>query len=171
MYIVHRRIHRYADSPSRKEWAHVIVNRSIEQAVMVLLMLALQEGHRPVGSQTLSAAMGVSDSYLKKTLRKLVVAGLVVSCAGRDGGFCLARPIDHITLGDAYRALDPDGFVFRKSDLAHNVFEECDHLERSEGRIAEIFAEGYRAFEEKLDAQPLSGLLKEGAWENGALNW
>ncbi|URN96263.1 MAG: Rrf2 family transcriptional regulator [Candidatus Pristimantibacillus lignocellulolyticus] len=35
----------------------------------------------------------VSDSYLKKILRQLVVAGLVTSSASKDGGYQLARSI------------------------------------------------------------------------------
>lgn len=72
----------------------VRINQSFEQGVVCLLMLSLQKDGRAVGSETLSELMGVSDSYLKKTLRKLVLAGLVESRAGRDGGFALARPID-----------------------------------------------------------------------------
>ena len=61
------------------------INQSFEQGVVCLLMLSLQKDGRAVGSETLSELMGVSDSYLKKTLRKLVLAGLVESRAGRDG--------------------------------------------------------------------------------------
>lgn len=54
----------------------VRINQSFEQGVVCLLMLSLQKDGRAVGSETLSELMGVSDSYLKKTLRKLVLAGL-----------------------------------------------------------------------------------------------
>lgn len=57
------------------------INQSFEQGVVCLLMLSLQKDGRAVGSETLSELMGVSDSYLKKTLRKLVLAGLVESRA------------------------------------------------------------------------------------------
>ena len=61
----------------------VRINKSTEQGIIVLLMLGLQKDGQPVDSQSLSTVMGVSDSYLKKTLRKLTIAGLITSSAGR----------------------------------------------------------------------------------------
>lgn len=51
------------------------ISKSLEQATFVLLMLALQKEHWPIKSIVFSQRLGVSDSYLKKVLRKLVVAG------------------------------------------------------------------------------------------------
>lgn len=147
------------------------INQSTEQGVVVLLMLALEKDHRPVGSQTLSTVMGVSDSYLKKTLRKLVVAGLVISTPGRDGGFVLARPLDQITLGDAFRALDPEGLAFPESPIAQEVFGDCNQLSLGQWRVAQVFADGSRAFEAQLDAHPLTELLKPNVWQEGARDW
>ena len=53
------------------------LNKSFEQAVYVLTMLALQENHTPVKSHVLSDILEVSDSYLKKILVKLTRAGLI----------------------------------------------------------------------------------------------
>lgn len=147
------------------------INRSVEHGVLVLLMLALQQNHEPVTSQVLAARMGVSDSYLKKTLRKLVVAGLVESSATRGGGFTLSRPIDHITLADAYIALDGEGFSFRASPQAATLFPDVEHAEQSIETITETFEAGYQAFLAQLSTRKLSDLLKDGAWQNGAVNW
>lgn len=147
------------------------VNRSVEHGVLVLLMLALQQNHEPVTSQVLAQRMGVSDSYLKKTLRKLVVAGLVESSATRGGGFSLARPIDQITLADAYQALDGEGFGFRASPQAATLFPDTEHAEQSIEAITETFEAGYQAFLAQLATRRLSDLLKDGAWQNGAVDW
>ena len=77
----------------------MVVNRSIEQGIVTLFVLAMQKGHTPVDSFTLSTVMGVSDSYLRKILQRLSRAGIVISVAGRQGGFVLARPLDQITTG------------------------------------------------------------------------
>lgn len=42
------------------------INKSVEQGVYVLLMMALQKDHAPVKSHVLSQILGVSDSYLKR---------------------------------------------------------------------------------------------------------
>lgn len=147
------------------------LNRSVEHGVLVLLMLALQEGHAPVTGEVLAERLGVSESYLRKTLRKLVVAGLVESSASRGGGFCLARGIDRISLADAYEALDPEGFAFRASPLARAVFPDAAHAEQGMGAIDADFAEAYGAFLDSLATHPLSELLKDGAWQEGAVDW
>lgn len=147
------------------------VNRSVEHGVVVLLMLALQRGHAPVTSQALARHMGVSDSYLKKTLRKLVVADLVESSAARGGGFSLARPIDEMTLADAYEAIETGGFSFRASPQAATLFPDSEHAEQSIDMITGVFETGYRAFLDELATCRLSDLLKEGAWEEGAIDW
>ena len=149
----------------------VRINQSFEQGVVCLLMLSLQKDGRAVGSETLSELMDVSDSYLKKTLRKLVLAGLVESRAGRDGGFVLARPIDRISLGDAFRALDPDAFVFSGSKIAEDVFEGCSQLDDSEWRITRILDDAGKAFMEKLDTHPLTELLRTDTWVEKPRDW
>lgn len=149
----------------------MIVNRSIEQGVLVVLMLALQEGHRPVPGSTLSSSLGVSDSYLKKTLRKLVVADLIASSAAREGGFSLARPANEITLGDIYRALDGPSIEYRSASLAYTLFPDQEHTAESGERLIRALAEAHDAFLASLDGHPITELLKEGAWQDGCIDW
>ena len=47
----------------------------------------------------------MSDSSLKKILRKLVVANLITSNASKDGGFQLNQSIEDITLKDVIEAI------------------------------------------------------------------
>lgn len=148
------------------------VNRSVEHAVLAVLMMAVQAGHEPVKSHVMSGVMGVSDSYLKKTLRKLAVAGVVESAASKEGGFSLARPVSEITLADVYRAVEPDGFSFRASPLAEAVFPDGgDHVQESVGKVAAAFEDGYAAFLGRLASCPLSDLLEDGVWESGVIDW
>lgn len=148
------------------------INRSVEHGVVVLLMLALAKDHAPQKSSTLAAAMGVSDSYLKKTLRRLVQAGLVDSSASKTGGYTLARPAEEVTLGDAYRALDSDELLFRDSPMAEAVFpDDPQHVAAAEGLMRQAFAEANDAFLGTLDAHPLTEFLEPGAWERGVVDW
>ena len=149
----------------------MIINKSVEEAVVVCLMLAVQEGHVPVGSSSLSKAMGVSDSYLKKTLRKLVVAGLVDSATGKVGGFTLARKPEHITVGDVFRAIEGDAFRFKGSTSAERVFTDCTNLPRAEMRTSELLEAAGTAFLAELDAHPITELLREGCWIEGTRDW
>ncbi|STY43330.1 DNA-binding transcriptional regulator IscR [Listeria grayi] len=67
------------------------LKNGIEQTICILIMLETQDKAKPLKSYTISERLGISDSYLKKVMRQLVVAGLVTSEAGKDGGFILAK--------------------------------------------------------------------------------
>lgn len=149
----------------------MILNKSVEEATVVCLMLAVQEGHVPVGSRPLSTAMGVSDSYLKKTLRKLVVAGLVDSAPGKAGGFTLARHAEDITLGNVFRAMEGDAFRFKGSSTAERVFNDCTNLPRAEQRLSGFLEEAGAAFLAELDRHSITELLRDGCWQEGTRNW
>ena len=63
------------------------IRKSFEQAICILIILATQ--NLPVKSIDLSKRLGVSDSYLKKITRQLVVSGLIKSKASKLGGFVM----------------------------------------------------------------------------------
>lgn len=95
---------------------------AVEQSLVVLVMLALQKDALPVKSYLLSNRLEVSESYLKKTMRKLVVAGIVEAIASKEGGFKLARSIADITLLDVYEAIEGDGSFIHSTQLADRIF-------------------------------------------------
>lgn len=147
------------------------INKSAEQAIFVVLMLALQKDHIPVKSNVLSTKLGVSDSYLKKILRHLVVAGLVKSSASKDGGYQLAKSIETITLYDVYSAVDNKQFTYTSKELARNLFSNEEHIEQSELKIITAFNNGFNDFYNQLKQVYLSELLEEGKYENGWIEW
>ena len=65
------------------------IRKSFEQAICILLLIGTSEG--PLKSHELSKMLDVSDSYLKKVTRQLVVAGLITSKASKLGGFILNK--------------------------------------------------------------------------------
>jgi len=78
--------------------------------------------HEPVKSYLLSDRLQFSDSYFKKTMRKLIVAGIVDAIASKEGGFKLARPTDKITLLDVYESIEGDGSLIHSTHLANRIF-------------------------------------------------
>lgn len=149
----------------------MVINKSVEDAIVVSLMLAVQKDHVPVGSSSLSKVMCVSDSYLKKTLRRLVVAGLVASTAGKDGGYSLSRDAQDITLGDVYRAMEGDAFTFKGCESAERAFIDCSNLPDAEKKTSRLIEEAGRAFLNELDKHKITELLKEGCWVQGTRDW
>lgn len=66
------------------------------------------EQNETVAISALAAATGVSEAYLEQIMPLLKKADIVVSVRGAQGGYCLARAPQDITLGEVVRALDED---------------------------------------------------------------
>lgn len=147
------------------------INKSVEQAVYVLVILALQEGHRPVKSHVLSQVLQVSDSYLKKILMKLSKAGLVAANASKAGGYQLARHIETITLKDVFFALQLHEDTIQFKHLSHSIFDDKEHVKESENKILTTLENGLAAFYAQLDQLSLSQILHQEAYQVGVIDW
>ena len=97
------------------------VKKSLEQAICIMLVLATADG--PVKSIELSTRLGVSDSYLKKITRQLVVSGLIASRSSKLGGFILDRPADEISFLDVFDAIEGKDRFVETSRLVDKVFD------------------------------------------------
>ena len=97
------------------------VKKSFEQAICIMLVLATAKG--PVKSLELSTRLGVSDSYLKKITRQLVVSGLIASRSSKLGGFILDKPAEDITFLDVFDAIEGKDRFVETSRLVEKVFD------------------------------------------------
>lgn len=147
------------------------VNRSVEQGVYVLCILALQKNHTSVKSTTLSSLLQVSDSYLKKLLAKMVKADLIRSAANRSGGYQLARPVQEITLYDVFSALDQDKDVLELQHLSDHIFSDRAHARESEQKIRDTFERGFQGLYAELKQFRISDLLRSEYLEDGYTDW
>lgn len=147
------------------------LNKSFEQATYVVTMLALQEGHQPVKSHVLSQILQVSDSYLKKVLMKLSKAGLIVSQASKTGGYQLAKPVDEITLKDIFFALELQADVVDFKHIAHQIYDDELHVRQVEEKVKMTLEAGLSAFYDQLETLSISDLLRQEAYEKGAIDW
>ena len=147
------------------------MKKSTEQAVFVLLMLALQKNHTPVRSHTLAEVLDVSDSYLKKVLKTMVNTELIRALPGREGGFTLARPIQTISYGDVFQALEGIEAPQATIELARAVYDPSDHLEKSISAVQLAYERASTAFLEQLNSLPLSHLLLQEAGAEGLIDW
>ena len=147
------------------------MNRSTEQAVFVVLMLALQEEHRPVASSTLARILKVSDSYLKKILRKMVVTGIVESSASRGGGHSLCRPASEVTLADIVDAVDEMAFDPGTGHLAQNLFGDDPHVGQAERKVQDAFTGGFDALRAHLAQATVEDLLDPNRDPADGIDW
>ena len=137
------------------------ISKSFEQGIYVLLMLGLQKDNQSVKSNVMSKILKVSDSYLKKILRKLVLADLVISSASKDGGFQLKKSLNQITLYDVYKAIETEGIKYEISDLAEHIFNDDEHIKQSKKKVMDTIDLGVNAFNSELSSVYLSELLIE----------
>ena len=80
-------------------------SQTVEYALRAMMHLASTGGAAETGDKIASATR-VPPGYLSKVMRDLVLAGLVRSFRGPNGGFCLARTVESITLLDVVSAVD-----------------------------------------------------------------
>lgn len=147
------------------------LNKSFEQAVYVITMLALQEDHQPVKSHVLSEVLQVSDSYLKKVLMKLSRAGLVSSNASKNGGYQLAKPVEEMTLRDVFFALELQADIVEFKQIAHKIYDDEEDVRRAEDKVHATLERGLQALYSELEQLRISELLHHEAYETGAIDW
>lgn len=100
--------------------------KSFEQGVCIMAILATQKENIPVSSRALQRHLKSSMTYSQKILRKLVVAGLIKSISGNNGGFTLAKSTSQIRVLDVVEALDGGINSFPNTGLFNEVFAGHD---------------------------------------------
>jgi Rrf2 family nitric oxide-sensitive transcriptional repressor len=90
-----------------------MISQTIEYALRAMAHLAGLDADRAANSETIAEHTQVPRGYLSKILRDLVVAELVVSQRGPNGGFTLARSAAEITILDVVNAVDPIARIAR----------------------------------------------------------
>lgn len=84
-----------------------MLSQTIEYALRAMTHLASLEHGATANSETIAQRTKVPRGYLSKILRDLVVAELILSQRGPNGGFSLARAADKISMLDVVDAVDP----------------------------------------------------------------
>lgn len=87
-----------------------MLSQTVEYALRSMTHLAALPPDAAINSETIAQRTRVPKGYLSKVLRDLVVAELITSQRGPNGGFMLARPARDITILDVINAVDP---IFR----------------------------------------------------------
>ena len=84
----------------------MLLSQTAEYALRSMAWMALLPPHEPIRAKDLSVAISIPPHYLSKVLRRLVLAGLLVSRKGQGGGFRLARSAGGICFLDILKAVD-----------------------------------------------------------------
>lgn len=73
---------------------------------VVDLAVAYEAGSGPVSTAALAAQQGISPAYLEQLIASLKKAGLISSARGAQGGHCLSRRPEEISVGEVLEALE-----------------------------------------------------------------
>ena len=149
----------------------MVVNRCVEQGIYVVLILSLVKDHRPLRSTQLSTILSVSDSYLKKILRKLVLADIITSNAGKDGGFQLARSVENISIYDVYSALEGKECDFKLSGIGRRIFIYGKEFAQEEEKVVSVFNLANEAFLQELRKLKISELISKEHYQYGTIDF
>lgn len=133
------------------------IRQSYEQAICILLLIGVSQTH--IKSSELSLKLDVSDSYLKKITRQLVVAGLIESRASKKGGFLLKRPLSTITLLDVYNAIEGTEPFISTTHLVRKVFEDSKRIQEAESYMVDFFSQSEKQYKEKLSQFTLAQIV------------
>lgn len=136
------------------------LKNSLEEAICILLVLSMAEEGHPIKSAIISQQLGVSDSYLKKILRKLVLGNIIVSSISKGGGFCLARPLGKIFMLDVFYAIEGRESYIRTKHLTGQVFPSSTDAQLVENNLVQFFREGEEVLYQRLANYSIEDLLK-----------
>ncbi|MBB5180005.1 Rrf2 family protein [Planomicrobium koreense] len=149
------------------------LTKGVEQAICIIVLLATQESSAPLASDEISKRLGVSPSYMKKIIRKLVVQGIAVSVPGNNGGVSLAKPATEITMLDAIEAMEGPIQLYPDTGLISLAFQDGQYAQKGQELLRSVFAQGDRLLIEYLSKVTAADLLKEGLGTSNlpTLNW
>jgi Rrf2 family protein len=82
------------------------LSRTVSYALQAVILLAGEDSRQPVPCNRLAADGNLPERFLLQILRTLVSQGVLVSTRGVDGGYCLARPAEKISLLEVIEAID-----------------------------------------------------------------
>ena len=138
-----------------------------------IIQLAHSDRSRNTGIKELSAALGVSDSYLSKIMSKLRQDGIVSAVPGVNGGYELARPAGQITFLEVTQVIEGRQQLFECSNLDSRqhrslaeqtaVGQERNHQRTCECLVKKIMDGAERHLHQYLREHTIQTVLDEEA--------
>ncbi|BAP85073.1 transcriptional regulator [Paucilactobacillus hokkaidonensis JCM 18461] len=136
------------------------LTKAMEQTACILTLLATQEHNIPLSSELIHQRLGGSQSYLQKIMRKLVVADLVKSVSGNNGGFTLAKPAEQITVYSMVEAVEGEIHSYPNFGFIDRVFSEAQPFASIASKtVNDIFDQADNAWVEVLKQHNLLEVL------------
>lgn len=138
------------------------LTNATEQALAVVAVLSTQKGDTPVSSITIYKKLALSQSYVSKLLRKLVVANIITGVSGNNGGFYIEKKVSDITLLDIVEAIEGPLVSFPNSGVLARAFSEFSNIAQSgEVVVSEAFRKADSVWDESLRKITVADVLHQ----------
>jgi len=125
-------------------------------AVHILTMLAKTCDER-VKSEYLAKSVNTNPVVIRRLLRNLQEAGLVISQVGASGGTCLSKLPENIRLSEVYKVVSP-GDIFSLHSKTPN--QDCPVGKNIEAILCRLQKEIDKTIEEKLAEYTLRDVME-----------
>ncbi|SFB06307.1 Rrf2 family protein [Cohnella sp. OV330] len=138
-----------------------MANRSqqFSVAVHILCFLEFNKDGRTT-SELLAMSVNANPAAIRRIMRRLTKAGLIVSTLGTNAAIRLAKEAKHITLLDVYRATmedDPEAFVIHK-----NTNQTCPVGSKIPYLLEGVYTKVQSTMENELSVVTIDKLVKDG---------
>lgn len=144
------------------------LTNATEQALAIMAILSIQKKNIAVSSESIYTKLEVSPSYVKKLLRKLVVAKLIGGVSGNNGGFYLEKETFEISLLEIVEAIEGPLKTFPDSGVLQQAFSEFDtYAQNGHNIVSSFFSEADQVWEGQLKKVSVRDVL-EKVFENEA---
>ncbi len=129
-----------------------------EYALRALLVLGRHYGEKVVRIQTISDQQNIPKKFLEQILNDLKSLGAVESRRGASGGYRLARPPQHITLGSVVRHIE--GALAPVSCVSDRFYERCTCPDEARCPIRSVMQDVRTAVVDIMDHTTLADMCE-----------
>ncbi len=84
----------------------MLITKRNEYALQAMIILARQEGGRPLAASALAQRLKTTPAFMSKIAQQLTKAGLLSTKRGKAGGLFLSRPANKILVKEIFAAVD-----------------------------------------------------------------
>jgi len=150
------------------------LTKGFEQAACIIALLCTQDRKVPLTTAVIHKRLTGSEAYLRKIMRKLVLAGLVTSIPGNNGGFRLAKDPSKISLLDIVEASEGTIKTYPDMGFIENIFSDARPIaERGKDVLNKTFQSADDLWRNYLKEQSLSDILMQIMGEPAApgIDW
>ena len=123
---------------------------------MRVLMYCAANTDRLVTKSEIAARCNASENHLAQVINRLAQLGFLRTQRGRNGGMCLSRPMQEISVGAVLRATEASVPITECFDRSENTCPLVDAC-----RLRDVIARATEAFYASMDEVTLADLVCE----------